>query len=50
VVALGALTTLFMALAVIYFLVTEVLGISLDIDPSAFVAKAQRYAREHGRN
>jgi hypothetical protein len=50
VVAMGALAALFLALAVIYFLVTEVLGIRLDVDPSAFVAQAQRYAQERGRS
>jgi len=48
-VAIGALGTLFLALGAIYFLVTQVLGIRLDIDPETFVAQAQRYA-EQARN
>jgi hypothetical protein len=48
-VALGALCALFLALGVIYFLVTEVLGLRLDVDPEAFIARAQRYAQEATR-
>jgi hypothetical protein len=46
VVAVGALLTLFVALGAIYFLLTEVLGVELDVDPRAFVARAQEYARQ----
>lgn len=42
--AVGSLTLLFAALAALYFLVTEVLGLRLDVDPRAIVAEAQKYA------
>jgi hypothetical protein len=48
-VALGALVTLMLALGAIYFLLTQVLGLELDVDPRAFVARAQQYAAQ-GRN
>lgn len=43
-VALSSMLTLFAALFALYFLLTQVLGLSLDVDPRAFVAEAQRYA------
>ena len=49
VVALGSFVLLLAALGVIYFLVTEVLGVRLDVDPRAFVERAQQYA-QHSRN
>jgi hypothetical protein len=45
-VAIGALLTLFLAVGALYFLLTEVLGIELDVDPRAFMARAQEYARQ----
>jgi hypothetical protein len=48
IVALGALGLLLSALFVLYFLLTKVLGLRLDVDPSAFVAEAQRYAAQYG--
>jgi hypothetical protein len=42
--ALGALVTLAMALAVIYFLLTDVLGIRLELDPRSLWNRAQQYA------
>jgi hypothetical protein len=45
VVALGSLVTLFLAVGAIYFLLTQVLGIELDVDPRAFVERAQQYAQ-----
>jgi hypothetical protein len=48
-VALSALVTLFLALGAIYFLLTQVLGIRLDVDPRAFVQRAQEYA-QYSRN
>ena len=42
--AVGSLAVLFAALAALYFLATEVLGLQLDVDPRAFVAEAQKYA------
>jgi hypothetical protein len=51
-VALGALAMLFLALGAIYFLLTQVLGIKLDLDPRQFVERAQQYAAANaaGRN
>jgi hypothetical protein len=43
--ALTSLLVLFAALAAIYYLLTEVLGLRLDVDPAAFVQQAQRYAQ-----
>src|SRR5262245_44059739 len=45
-VALGSLLTLLLALGALYFLLTQVLGIRLDMDPRAFVEQAQRYAQQ----
>ena len=47
-VALGAFGVLLVALSALYFLLTQVLGLRLDVDPRAFVAEAQRYAAQHG--
>ena len=44
-VSAGAFALLMMALAGIYFLVTQVMGVKLDLDPAAFVERAQKYAR-----
>lgn len=44
VTAIGALALLFLAVGAIYFLLTQVLGIRLDVDPRAFVQRAQEYA------
>ncbi len=49
VTAIGSLLTLLLALGAIYFLLTQVLGIRLDVDPRAFVERAQQYAA-HARN
>jgi len=49
-VALSSLLTLFAALFALYFLLTQVLGLSLDVDPRAFVAEAQRYAAQARNN
>src|SRR5262245_3182105 len=49
VVALGSFVLLLAAIGVIYFLVTEVLGVRLDVDPRAFVERAQQYA-QYSRN
>lgn len=43
-VALGAFMVLLAAIGAIYFLLTQVLGIELDIDPQAFMARAREYA------
>jgi len=48
-VALGSFFMLLLALGAIYFLLTQVLGIRLDVDPRAFVERAQQYAA-HARN
>ncbi len=41
----GAFFTLLLALGALYFLVTQVLGIELQLDPRAFVEQAQKYAQ-----
>jgi hypothetical protein len=48
-VALASLVLLMLALGVIYFLITQVLGVRLDVDPRAFVQRAQEYA-QYSRN
>ncbi|MDB4967236.1 MAG: hypothetical protein JWN44_2925 [Myxococcales bacterium] len=48
--ALGAFVTLMLALGAIYFLVTQVLGIRLDVDPRIIVQRAQEYAAASMRN
>lgn len=48
--ALGAFVTLMLALGAIYFLVTQVLGIQLDVDPRVIVQRAQEYAAASMRN
>jgi hypothetical protein len=47
-VAVGAFGTLLGALFALYFILTKVLGIRLDVDPSAFMEEARRYATQHG--
>lgn len=42
--ALGSLFTLAISLGVIYFLLTEVLGIRLELDPRSLWSRAQQYA------
>lgn len=42
--AMGSLVTLALALAVIYYLLTEVLGIRLELDPKSLFTRAQQYA------
>jgi hypothetical protein len=49
-IALGAFVTLMLALGAIYFLVTQVLGIRLDVDPRIIVQRAQEYAAASMRN
>jgi hypothetical protein len=49
-IALGAFVTLILALGAIYFLVTQVLGIRLDVDPRVIVQRAQEYAGYAQRN
>ena len=49
-IALGAFVTLILALGAIYFLVTQVLGIRLDVDPRIIVQRAQEYAAASMRN
>jgi hypothetical protein len=44
-VALASLLMMLVAVGTIYFLVTQVLGVRLDVDPRAFVERAQQYAR-----
>ena len=43
-IAVSAFVTLMLALGAIYFLVTQVLGIRLDVDPRIIVQRAQEYA------
>ena len=47
-VAMTSLLALLGALFALYFLLNQVLGIELDMDPRAFVAEAQRYATAAG--
>jgi len=47
-IALSAFVTLMLALGAIYFLVTQVLGIRLDVDPRIIVQRAQEYAAAAG--
>jgi|SRR6516165_1018958 hypothetical protein len=49
-IALSAFVTLLLALGAIYFLVTQVLGIRLDVDPRIIVQRAQEYAASSMRN
>ncbi len=42
--AVGAAALLMLAMSVIYYLMTQVLGIKLDLDPRAIMQQAQRYA------
>jgi hypothetical protein len=48
-VALGSFIMMMVAVGTIYFLVTQVLGVRLDVDPRAFVERAREYA-QHARN
>jgi hypothetical protein len=48
-VALSSLLVLLLAVGALYYLLTEVLGLKLDVDPRAFVQRAQEYA-QYGRN
>jgi|SRR5438874_9005189 len=48
-VALGSFIMMLVAVGAIYFLVTQVLGVRLDVDPRAFVERAQQYA-QYARN
>jgi hypothetical protein len=50
VIALSAFITLMLALGAIYFLVTQVLGVRLDVDPRIIVQRAQEYAAASMRN
>lgn len=47
-IAIGAFLTLMLAMGAIYFLVTQVLGIRLDIDPQVIMQRAQQYAAAAG--
>ena len=47
---MSAFVTLMLALGAIYFLVTQVLGIRLDVDPRIIVQRAQEYAAASMRN
>ena len=44
-VALAALCLLTLALAVIYFIATEILGVRIELDPATFVERAREYAQ-----
>ncbi len=45
-VAMSSLLTLLGALFGIYLLLTQVLGLRLDVDPRSFMEEARRYARQ----
>ncbi|MSP58869.1 MAG: hypothetical protein EXR72_00745 [Myxococcales bacterium] len=46
----AALAALMFALAAIYFLSTQVLGLKLNVDPQAFYQTVQRQAASYGAN
>jgi hypothetical protein len=48
--ALVAFSALMFALAAIYFLATQVLGLKLNVDPAAFYQSMQRQAQSYGAN
>ena len=48
-VALSSMLMMLVAVGAIYFLLTQVLGVRLDVDPRAFVERAQQYA-QYSRN
>jgi hypothetical protein len=48
--ALAAFSALMFALAAIYFLATQVLGLKLNVDPAAFYQSMQRQAATYGAN
>jgi hypothetical protein len=48
-VAVSSLLLMLVAVGTIYFLVTQVLGVRLDVDPRAFVERAQQYS-QYARN
>ena len=48
-VAIASFMMMLAAVGAIYFLVTQVLGVRLDVDPRAFVERAQEYA-QYSRN
>ena len=49
-VALGSFMALLGALFGMYLLLTQVLGLELEMDPRAFVAEAQKYAAQARSN
>jgi hypothetical protein len=48
--AVAATALMMVAVGVIYYLMTQVLGIRLDIDPRSLVQQAQRYANASAPN
>jgi len=48
--ASGALALLLVALAGIFFLVTQVMGIELDLNPEAMMDRARQYASQAAPN
>jgi hypothetical protein len=46
----AATALMLLAVGVIYFLLTQVLGVRLDIDPRSLVQQAQRYASASAPN
>jgi hypothetical protein len=49
-VGLTALAALLLAVGVIYFLVTQVLGLQVNVDPQAFYQQFYRQATQYGAN
>jgi hypothetical protein len=49
-IGMGALAALVFALAAIYFLATQVLGIKVNVDPQALYQTVQRQAASYGAN
>jgi hypothetical protein len=46
-IAVGAFSVLLVAMAAIYFLVTQVLGIRIDVDPEVLMRQAREAAAAH---
>ena len=49
-VGVVAMAALFFAVAVIYFIATQVLGLKLDVDPRMIYERVQRQAASYGPN
>lgn len=50
IIGMAALAALLFALVAIYYLTTQVLGLKVNLDPTAFVQSVQRQAANYGAN